>query len=119
VYEAFAFASRRVRQHYEQRGQLATERALLDDDGDGQGRESGAEGKDGERASLAYFDADRAAIVTDPDLLRLMQRRDALLVEIEELKKRRLMMPELDYDGLLEKLLIDLSLVSREIRSRT
>ena len=119
VYEAFAFASARVKQHYEQRGQLATERALLDDDGDGQGREAGAEGKDGERASLAYLDADRAAIVTDPDLLRLMQRRDALVGEVEELKKRRLMMPELEYDTLLEKLLIELALVSRDIRSRT
>lgn len=119
VYEAFAFASARVKQHYEQRGQLATERAMLDDDGDGQGREAGADGKDGERASLAYLDADRAAIVTDPDLLRLMQRRDALVGEVEELKKRRLMMPELEYDTLLEKLLIELALVSREIRTRT
>ena len=119
IYEAFAYASLRVRQHYEQRGTLATERALLDDDGDGKGRESGTEGKDGERASLAYLDADRAAIVTDPALLQLVQRRDALLLEIEELKKRRLMMQPLEYDGLLEKLLIDLALVSREIRSRT
>lgn len=119
VFEAFAYASLRVRQHYEQRGQLATERAMMDDDGDGRGREAAGEGKDGERASLAYLDADRAAIVTDPDMLRLMQRRDALLLEIDELRKRRLMMPPLEYDGLLEKLLIDLALVSRDIRART
>jgi len=119
VFEAFAYASLRVRQHYEQRGQLATERALLDDDGDGKGREAAGEGKDGERASLAYLDADRAAIVTDPELLRLMQRRDALLLEIDELKKRRLMMPTVEYDTLLETLLIDLALVSRDIRART
>jgi len=119
VFEAFAYASLRVRQHYEQRGQLATERALIDDDGDGTGRESAAEGRDGTRASLAYLDADRAAIVTDAGMLRLMQRRDALLLEIDELKKRRLMMPPAEYDGLLEKLLIDLALVSREIRART
>lgn len=119
VFEAFAYASLRVRQHYEQRGQLATERALLDDDGDGKGRESGGDGSDGERASLAYLDADRAAIVTDPELLQLMQRRDGLLLELEELKKRRLMMPPIEYDGLLEKLLIDLALVSRDIRART
>lgn len=119
VYEAFAYASTRVKQHYEQRGQLATERAVLDDDGDGRGREAAADGVDGQRASLAYLDADRAAIVTDPGLLRLMQRRDALVSEVEELKKRRLMMPELEYEALLEKLLIDLALVSRDIRSRT
>lgn len=119
VFEAFAYASLRVRQHYEQRGQLATERAMMDDDGDGRGREAAGEGKDGERASLAYLDADRAAIVTDPEMLRLMQRRDALLLEVDELRKRRLMMPPLEYDGLLEKLLIDLALVSRDIRART
>jgi hypothetical protein len=119
IYEAFAYASQRVKQHYEQRGQLATERAMIDDDGDGKGREAGGEGVDGTRASLAYLDADHASIVTDPDLLRLMQRRDALVGEVEELRKRRLMMPELEYDGLLEKLLIDLALVSRDIRSRT
>ncbi|MEX2272995.1 MAG: hypothetical protein WD690_16090 [Vicinamibacterales bacterium] len=119
VYEAFAYASRRVRQHYEQRGQLATERAMIEDDGDGKGREAGADGQDGQRASLAYLDVDRAAIVTDPALLRLMQRRDTLLADIDELKKRRLMMPPLEYDSLLEKLLIDLALVSRDIRART
>lgn len=119
IFEAFAFASLRVRQHYEQRGQLATERAMIDDDGDGKGRESGGEGNDGNRASLAYLDADRAAIVTDPEMLRLLQKRDALLLEIEELKKRRLMMQPVEYDGLLEKLLIDLALVSRDIRART
>ena len=119
IFEAFAYASLRVRQHYEQRGQLATERAMIDDDGDGRGRESGGEGKDGDRASLAYLDADRASIVTDPEMLRLMQKRDGLLLEIEELKKRRLMMQPVEYDGLLEKLLIDLALVSRDIRART
>lgn len=119
VYEAFVYASSRVKQHYEQRGQLATERALIDDDGDGRGREADGDGDDGARASVAYLDVDRAAIVTDPELLRLMQRRDALVDEVEELKKRRLMMPELEYDALLEKILIDLALVSREIRART
>ena len=119
VYEAFAYASLRVRQHYEQRGQLATERAMIEDDGDGRGREAGMDGKDGERASLAYLDVDRAAIVTDPALLRLMQRRDALLADIDELKKRRPMMQPPEYDVLLEKLLIDLALISRDIRSRT
>ena len=42
VWEAFIAASAGVRRYYEQRGQLATERALLDDNGDGQGREAGA-----------------------------------------------------------------------------
>ena len=40
IFEVFAAASAAVKQHYEQRGQLTTERALLDDNGDGKGREA-------------------------------------------------------------------------------
>ena len=41
VWEAFASASGGVRRHYQQRGQLSTERALLDDNGDGVGNDAG------------------------------------------------------------------------------
>ena len=41
IWEAFAAASGHVRRHYQQRGQLSTERALLDDNGDGVGKEVG------------------------------------------------------------------------------
>jgi len=37
IFEVFTVASAAVKQHYEQRGQLTTERALLDDNGDGKG----------------------------------------------------------------------------------
>jgi hypothetical protein len=48
IFEVFEAASLAVKQHYEQRGQLTTERALLDDNGDGLGREEGA-GRSGRR----------------------------------------------------------------------
>ena len=41
IWEAFSFASYRVRQWYEQRGRLSTERPMLDDTGDGVGKEAG------------------------------------------------------------------------------
>ena len=41
LFEVFSAASASVKQHYEQKGQLATERAVLDDNGDGKGREAG------------------------------------------------------------------------------
>ena len=50
----FAAASPAVKQHYEQRGQLTTERALIDDNGDGKGREAEAEGPDGGLARIAF-----------------------------------------------------------------
>ena len=40
ILEVFSAVSMAVKQHYEQRGQLATEHALIDDNGDGVGRES-------------------------------------------------------------------------------
>ncbi|MEO7156762.1 MAG: hypothetical protein ABI039_04320, partial [Vicinamibacterales bacterium] len=61
IFEVFAAASAAVKQHYEQRGQLATERALIDDNGDGKGREASADGPDGGFARIAYLDAENAA----------------------------------------------------------
>src|SRR4029077_19537631 len=40
IWEAFSYASGAVRQWFEQHGQLSTERSLLDDNGDGVGREA-------------------------------------------------------------------------------
>ena len=45
VFEAFAFISSRVREWFEQRAQLATEHAVLDDNGDGVGRLVDDEGR--------------------------------------------------------------------------
>ena len=42
LWEAFAYASTLVKQYYEQRGQLSTERPVLDDTGDGVGKEAAA-----------------------------------------------------------------------------
>ena len=62
IFEVFEAASLAVKQHYEQRGQLTTERALLDDNGDGAGREEGADGPDGGFARLWNLDAEPAAL---------------------------------------------------------
>ena len=42
IFEVFSAASLAVKQHYEQRGQLLTEHALIDDNGDGKGRKAEA-----------------------------------------------------------------------------
>ena len=54
IFEVFSAASAAVKQHYEQRGQLTTERSLIDDNGDGVGREAEAPGPDGSLARLVY-----------------------------------------------------------------
>ena len=119
VWEAFTAASMGVRRYYTQRGTLATERALLDDDGDGVGREAGGDGKDGSAASRLYFDPDVAgAAPTDEMLLQLLQRRAALQIEVDDLKQRRPLMTPDEYQQEFEKLMLDLARVSRDIRRR-
>jgi hypothetical protein len=119
IWEAFSAASLGVRRHYAQRGQLATERSLIDDDGDGVGREAGEEGKDGSAASRLYLDPDvPGAAPTDEELLRLLQKRTTLQIEADELKMRRQLMTPEEYRDEFEKLMIALARVSRDIRNR-
>ncbi len=120
LWEAFSYASVAVKQWYEQRGQLATERSVLDDDGDGTGKEAGAPGPDGALARAMYLDPDvPAAVSGDSQLAELYRRRAALEAEIEGLKAKKTDMPEQEYLDQLEKLAVELARVSREIRSRS
>ena len=58
VLEAFEFASFRGAAVVSPNGgRLATERALIDDDGDGRGREAGEPGPDGSAAARLYAGA--------------------------------------------------------------
>jgi hypothetical protein len=108
-----------VRRYYAQRGTLATERALLDDDGDGVGREAGGDGKDGSTASRLYFDPDvPGAAPTDDALLALLQRRASLQIDVDDLKQRRQLLTPDEYQQEFEKLMTDLARVSRDIRRR-
>ncbi|HEY7056309.1 MAG TPA: hypothetical protein VH458_07290 [Vicinamibacterales bacterium] len=119
VWEAFIAASGGVRRYYEQRGQLATERALLDDNGDGEGREAGADGDDGSGASRLYLAADiPGAPLPDEELLALLQKRAGLESDADELKQRRALMTPDDYQKEFERLMIELARVSREIRRK-
>jgi hypothetical protein len=119
MWEAFAAATAAVRRHYQQRGQLATERALLDDDGDGVGRDVSAAGEDGSLASRTYLDQPvPGARPTDEVLLQLLQKRARIEAESEELKIRRTFMPPDEYQREFERLMIELSRVGREIKER-
>lgn len=118
--EAFAFASARVKKYYADRGQLATERAVLDDTGDGKGKEAGAPGDDGALASRTFLDAGpEATASTDPAVSELLARRDALEATLEELRRKKEFMPADDYERELERVLVEHARVSRRIRSRS
>ena len=118
IFEVFAAASLAVKQHYEQRGQLTTERALLDDNGDRVGRESEAPGPDGALARTLYLDAEDAMAAGNPELAGLLRRRRELEAEAEALKlKKDSMAPQL-WQAEYEKLMLELARISREIRSK-
>jgi hypothetical protein len=120
IWEAFASASAAVRRHFQQRGQLSTERALLDDNGDGIGNEAAKPGDDGSQASRVYLDESRpGAAPTDEVLLKLLQRQAMLQGEADDLKIRRTFMPPAEYAAEFERLMIEIAKVSRDIRART
>jgi hypothetical protein len=120
IWEAFAAASGSVRRHYQQRGQLSTERALIDDNGDGAGKDAADPGDDGAYASRTYLDESRpGAAPTDAVLLKLLQRRTALEAESEDLKIRRTFLSPAEYVKEFERIMIELAKVSHDIRERT
>jgi hypothetical protein len=118
IWEAFAYASTQVKTWYRQRGQLSVERPVLDDTGDGIGKESGETGPDGSIASRTFLDAsDDPGAGTGPALSELINRRNVLEGEFEDLKKRRGFMPPGDYEKQRDQLLIDIARISHEIRA--
>ena len=119
MWEAFAYASEASRRYYQQRGQLAVERALLDDSGDGVGRLVGKDGEDGLFASRLFLDPDPAIASGDPSVTLLIGRRNTLETELDELRRKKGFMPEADYERELERVIIDIARVSRDIRRRT
>jgi len=118
MWEAFAYASRLVRQTYEQKGLLQPEHAALDDDGDGTGRQATGEGKDGTLASLTFMDAMVASRPADPALQQLIQHQEQLLLKLDELKKQKAKMKPEEYQPAWEALIIEIATVSRDVRAR-
>ncbi len=120
IWEAFAAASAGVGRHYQQRGQLSTERALLDDNGDGIGSEPATPGDDGSAASRTYLDESLpGAAPTDEVMLRLLQRKTMLEAEVEALKIRKRFLSAAEYAKEFERIMIELAQVSQDIRLRT
>lgn len=116
VLEAFVYASRLTGDFYKRAGRLATEHALIDDNGDGVGHEK-AEAGDGLLARATYLDSlsvdEAAASVTTAKLLK---ERTRLEGEIEQLIARKADMPEAEYQATLERLFIELAKVNRSIK---
>ena len=116
VLEAFVYANRLTEEFYKRAGRLATEHALLDDNGDGVGREK-PEAGEGLLARATYLDSlsvgEAAASAATG---RLLKERMRLEGEIEQLIGRKANMAEAEYEATLERLFIELAKVNRSIK---
>ena len=116
VLEAFTYANRLTADFYKRAGRLASEHALIDDNGDGVGHEK-VEAGEGLLARATYLDSlsvgEAAANVATAKLLKERARLEG---EIEQLIARKGNMPETEYDANLERLFIELAKVNRSIK---
>jgi hypothetical protein len=116
--EAFAYAAKLTGESFEKKGLLATEHALLDDNGDGVGHAKAEEG-DGALAKTTYFDSlPMQQAGGDAELAKLFSERLRLEGEIEQLKTRKAQMNEEEYDNALEKLMIEFAKVNQGIKAK-
>lgn len=108
VLEAFDYAAAKVKSTYEQAGQILTEHATLDD---------GSEGKLAGALYLAPVRSRTAAAQTaDPALRALLEQRDALERQVNDLRLRKDSVPAAQYEEQLETLVTELALKTRAIR---
>jgi hypothetical protein len=119
MWELFFATSTAVKQHYEQRAQLATERPVIDDLGDGIGREAHEPGPHGALARSLYLEAEDPALLADPALAELVRRRRVLEAEAEDLRSRKDAMDPDVWLAEFEQLMIELARVSRAIRQQS
>ncbi len=121
VFEAFEYASKMTEASFKQKGVLATEHSLLEDNGDGKGLEKSADKPDtgdGALAKLVYFDSlPQQQAGGDPALAKLYSERLRLEGEIGRLKSRKAQMSEDEFDNELEKLLVELATLNQTIKA--
>ena len=120
ILEAFEHARREVARAYEREGIMVTEHAVLDDSGDGEGSmEPGATGKDGRVAAILSLGraSSGAALPTDPRLRPLYEQRRDLERRVDALKLLKGSMEAAQYSSELERLLTELAMKTREIKT--
>jgi hypothetical protein len=121
VLEAFQFAKAEVARSYEREGLLATEHALLDDNGDKEGsQEPAAAGtaKDGKVAAVISLGATVADdLPADPKLRALYLERRESERRVEALRLLKDGMEPARYAAELERLVTAIALKTREIRA--
>ena len=119
VWEAFRSASAGVKGWFEGQGRLATERPLLDDNGDGIGREAEEPGPDGALAQMTYLRPETPiAASADPAVADLLRQRATLESRLEALRAGKANLPAEQYERELEALLLEIARLDRQIKPK-
>jgi hypothetical protein len=105
VWEAFTYANQAVKQAFEQKQTLVTERSIIDD------------GANGVLAKTTFLDMPSGTSSANPAVAGLEKRRIAIEAEIEQLKAKKGQMPAGQYEEEFERLAIELAKISAQIRS--
>jgi len=112
VLEAFRYAEEKTGKYFETQKRLATEHALIEDAGKGEGVKSpsaeNGEGLIAGRQVLLHLGS-VASIVNDPEKQKLLKRKDELETQIDELKYRKAAVPQREYQQQMRQLLLDLA----------
>lgn len=116
--EAYRYADQKTTQFYETAKRLATEHALLEDTGKGDGvRSPGPDNGQGLLAArfpiLRLGEAQKAAL--DPEMQKLLAKKEALEQKIDQLKYRKAAMPTSEYKTQLTQLLLELARTQKEL----
>lgn len=125
IAEVFMFASQKTAQSFEATSHLATEHALLDDTGDGEGHraEDLADQGEGNLASVTYLKRQMGAVVADggavdASLVQQLRNKDDLEREIADLKGLKGQLDEDEYYDQLEGLFVRLAQLNDRIESQ-
>ena len=119
LWEAFLMASRRTAEYYDNDGRVATEHALLDDNGDGQGvradqfrgltaiaQPTDGHPLDGRKAHQWHLVPNATDAKLAPDI---RAKRNELELAIENLRDQKETLPQDEYLSELERLLVELA----------
>ncbi len=116
--EAFHFAERKTTEYFDSQKRLATEHAVLEDTGKGDG-ERNPSADNGEGKLAAVFPMVRlganAAAARDPAKRPLLEKKDQLEQAIDKLKYDKAALPEDEYKKQLTQLLVELAKTQEEI----
>ena len=116
--EAFRYAEQKTVKFYESQNRLATEHALLEDTGTGDGARlpsaQNGQGLVASRFPLLRIGAAQAAY-RDPAKLALLQRKENLEQQIDQLKYQKAAIPAQEYRSRIQVLLTELAKVQAEL----